>query len=316
MIGRNEGGRLISCLASLRSKLETVVYVDSNSTDCSVEAAEQLGAFVISLDVDQPFTAARARNEGYAALRKLRPCIRYVQFVDGDCELDDAWLNTAVDFMARENDVAVVCGRRRERYPAASVYNYLCDVEWDTPIGSASACGGDSMMRADAFEAVNGFNAQLIAGEEPELCLRLRERGWKIWRLDAEMTRHDAAMMRFGQWWTRTVRWGYALAEVSLLHWYSPLAIWKSELARAIFWGVGLPVLIGLMTLIRPVALVAVLIYPFQISRLAIARGSTSFSSWTYASFLTLSKFAEVHGILKFLWRRIRRPSIKLIEYK
>ena len=37
-------------------------------------------------------------------------------------------------------------------------------------------------MRVEAFEAVGGYRAQLIAGEEPELCVRLREIGWKIWR--------------------------------------------------------------------------------------------------------------------------------------
>ena len=33
------------------------------------------------------------------------------------------------------------------------------------------------MMRVECFRAVGGFNPDLIAGEEPELCFRLRERG-------------------------------------------------------------------------------------------------------------------------------------------
>jgi GT2 family glycosyltransferase len=316
VIGRNEGDRLINCLTQLCSNTANVVYVDSGSTDGSIEAAERLGAYVVRLDAGQPFTAARARNEGFVVLRKLSPDVQLVQFVDGDCRLDDAWLSTAAEFLTQRNDVAVVCGRRRERHPSASIYNRLCDLEWDTPVGESVACGGDAMVRGSAFEAVGGFNAGLIAGEEPELCLRLRERGWKIWRLDAEMTRHDAAMTRFGQWWVRTVRWGYALAEVSQLHRNSPLAIWKSELARTLIWGALLPGLIGFAALIKPAALVAVLIYPLQICRIAIRRGPTSPNSWAHALFVTLAKFAEFQGILKFYWRRLNRRSVKLIEYK
>ena len=36
------------------------------------------------------------------------------------------------------------------------------------------------LVRVEAFEAVGGFRPELIAGEEPELCMRLREKGWKI----------------------------------------------------------------------------------------------------------------------------------------
>ncbi len=316
-IGRNEGERLVRCLTTAKSKVECIVYVDSGSTDHSVEAAERLGAVVIRLDDTEAFTAAKARNAGFRRLKMLRPDIRFVQFIDGDCELADGWLDTAVEFMGRRNDVGVVCGRRRERYPSASAYNLLCDIEWNTPIGEAIACGGDSLVRVEAFELVDGFRPQLIAGEEPELCLRLRENGWKIWRIDAEMTLHDAALKRFGQWWARTVRGGYAAAEVSRLHWSSPYSIWKRELLRAIFWGGTVPILILLLALWQPLALVALLIYPLQICRIAVARGGLrSLQAWSYAAFMTLAKFAEFQGILTFYWRHLRGNSPKLIEYK
>ena len=224
-IGRNEGQRLINCLNSIRAEAKVpTVYVDSGSTDRSSEAAAGLGVTVVNLDMARPFTAARARNEGYAALLKLQPNTRFVQFIDGDCELVSGWLETALEFFAQRSDVAVVCGRRRERHPETSIYNRLCDVEWDTPIGEATACGGDAMIRAEALQAARGYRNELIAGEEPEFCLRLRKLGWKIWRLDAEMTRHDAAMTRFAQWWRRTVRSGYAYAEIAQLHKNSKLA--------------------------------------------------------------------------------------------
>ena len=315
-IGRNEGERLIGCLASVRSDARNIVYVDSGSTDDSVASAKQIGASVVTLDMAHPFTAARARNEGFAALIALRPEIRFVQFVDGDCMLVHGWLDKALAFMEQLQDTAIVCGRRRERHPTASVYNQLCDLEWDTPIGETLACGGDALVRAEAFELVSGFRPELIAGEEPELCVRLRERGWKIWRLDAEMTQHDAAITQFSQWWVRTVRSGYAFVEVSRLHWTSPCGIWRRETARAIFWGGLLPAAICLGGLIHPAALGGALAYFLQICRIAFARGQTSSQSWTYALFMTLAKFAEFQGIVKFYKRHWQRQTAALIEYK
>ncbi|WP_445241601.1 glycosyltransferase family A protein [Microcoleus vaginatus] len=167
-IGRNEGQRLRQCLVSATDKVARVVYVDSGSTDGSLELARSLGADTVELDLSIPFTAARARNEGFARLLELAPDIEFVQFVDGDCEVVDGWIDRAYNELAAKPEVAAVCGRRRERYPEASIYNQLCDIEWDTPIGETKACGGDSMMRASAFQQVEGFNPALIAGEEPE----------------------------------------------------------------------------------------------------------------------------------------------------
>jgi glycosyltransferase involved in cell wall biosynthesis len=316
VIGRNEGERLIRCLSSIVLEMQCVVYVDSGSTDDSIAAAERLGIIVIRLDMTRPFTAGRARNEGFDALRTLQPEVQYVQFIDGDCELVHGWIEAASTFIDQRIDVAVVCGRRRERYPELSVYNHLCDLEWNTPIGEALSCGGDSLMRVDAFAAVGGFRPQLIAGEEPELCLRLRNNGWKIWRLDQEMTRHDAAMTRFSQWWTRAVRSGYGCADVSWFHRASIANVYRRETISAILWGGILPLAIALGAFIYPAVLGVAVIYPVQVCRIAFKRGPMKSESWIYASFMMLAKFAAFYGILKFFWRRRTNRSIKLIEYK
>jgi len=315
VIGRNEGERLVRCLESCRSQAPVIVYVDSGSSDSSVDAAGRLRATIVKLDTCRPFNAARARNEGFATLAARNRNVRFVQFIDGDCELDGNWLATAVQFLLRRNDVAVVCGRRRERHPEKSVYNALCDLEWDTPIGEAADCGGDSLVRADAFKAVGGFDARLIAGEEPELCARLRQAGWKIWRIEAEMTRHDAAMTRFGQWWKRAVRSGYGYAQgagFSSTH----RGIWKRELMRALLWGGVLPLVITTGALIHPVVLATALVYPVQVARIAIHRGAMEWEAWIYALFMMLAKFAEAQGILKQLLQRLRGRAPTPIEYK
>lgn len=308
VIGRNEGARLVACLEALQGQVDHVVYVDSGSSDGSVEHAKSSGAQVIALDMAQPFTAARARNAGVQALGKT---VDYIQFLDGDCTLRADWVATASAYLKAHPKVAVVCGRRRERAPEASLYNALIDAEWDTPVGEAKACGGDALMRASALRDVGGYRDTLIAGEEPELCVRLRQAGWQVWRLDAEMTWHDADMHRFGQWWWRSKRAGYAFAEGAALHGAPPERHWVRETRRALLWGAALPIVIVLAALlIAPAAFVLALVYPAQMVRLGLRHG------WAYGVLNVLGKFAESAGAIEYYWRRLLRSEAKLIEYK
>lgn len=317
VIGRNEGLRLQRCLASLVDAAQQVVYVDSGSTDGSVSMAQALGVEVVELDMSIPFTAARARNEGFARVQRVLPSLRHVQFVDGDCEVVGGWLSKAQAFLDAHPEVAVVCGRRRERFPQHSIYNLLCDLEWDTPIGEAKACGGDALMRAEAFAEVSGFRPDLIAGEEPELCVRLRAKGWKVWRLPEEMTLHDATMTRFGQWWKRTLRGGYAFAEGAYLHGAAPEQHWLRESRRAWFWGLGIPLATVLASLVLGGAgLLLLLVYPLQVVRLARRGVGSARENWLQAFFLVLGKFPEMLGQLKFLLNRFGARKSALIEYK
>lgn len=316
VIGRNEGARLVACLASLgRAGLDRVIYVDSGSTDGSVKAAEDAGAGVVALDTNQPFTAARARNAGLDRLRTgLVPDL--VQFIDGDCALDPDWIAAARQVLDQKPTVAVVCGRRRERFPTASVYNRLCDAEWDTPVGETLACGGDALMRWRALEDVGGYHPNLIAGEEPEMCLRMRRVGWQIWRLDAEMTLHDAAMTTLGQFWKRMQRSGFAAAEGAQMYGRAPERHGVATVRRALLWAVCFPTVIVLgLCILGPVALWGLLLYPAQVLRLALRKGGGRFA-WEQAIFLTIGKFAEAAGIFSYNLRRWRGGKVQLIEYK
>ena len=317
VIGRNEGERLTKCLESVVGLPSRVVYVDSGSTDGSIEAARAMGVDVIELDVRVSFTAARARNEGFRRLRELFPYLDYVQFLDGDCELASGWLEKAVVFLDARRDAAAVCGRLRERFPERSIYNLLCDIEWDSPIGEAKACGGNALMGTEAFEKLGGYRADLIAGEEPELCVRLRASGWRIWRLGEEMALHDAAILRFSQWWKRTQRAGYAYAQGAYLHGAPPERHCVRESRSAWFWGLGIPVAaFGLSLWLGCWALILFLVYPLQIVRLAARGGRSPGQNWWRAGFLVLGKFPEMVGQTKFLIHRYLGGQPRLIEYK
>jgi GT2 family glycosyltransferase len=321
VIGRNEGERLVRCLKSLVREDRPSVYVDSGSTDGSVQVAQSLGARVVDLDLSRKFTAARARNKGFEGLVFEHPELTYVQFVDGDCEVDPDWLDRARAHLETHPDVTVVCGRRRERFPEKSVYNRLCDLEWDTPVGIADSCGGDALMRVDAFRAAGGFREGLIAGEEPELCFRLRRAGGKIERLDAEMTLHDAAMTEASQWFKRAKRAGHAYAERAALHGREPGRPGVKHTASNLVWGLGVPLAVGAATatagpMVGSFGGVSAYSYLFYKSYRSERKRRNAGDALLFAASCVASKFPEAMGAVGYLTNRLRGRESQLIEYK
>jgi glycosyltransferase involved in cell wall biosynthesis len=326
VIGRNEGERLRRCLHSLGERARRAVYVDSGSTDGSVALARALGVHVVELDTAVPFTAARARNAGLDALVATGRAGEFVQFVDGDCEIEAGWLERAAAELRADPRLVVVFGRRREREREASPYNRLCDLEWDVPVGEALACGGDAMLRVAALREAGGYDATLIAGEEPELCMRLRARGGVVRRLDAPMTIHDAAMTNWRQWWRRMTRGGYVEAEGLARHGRA-YPRWRSAWGN-LAWAVALPIAVLAAAaaamvggaLVSAVVVVAGLLAIYALQWLRIARGAAA--RWPvrdprlWATSCLLGKWPATQGMFTFWWRRARGGQRRLIEYK
>jgi GT2 family glycosyltransferase len=317
-IGRNEGERLKRCLAAAVGHYSVVVYVDSASTDGSTAAARAAGADVVSLDMSIPFTAARARNAGWQRALALHPGLQYIQFIDGDCEILPGWPPLGLAFLQARPTVGAVAGHVRERYPERSIYNLMCDTEWQRPPGEATAVYGIALMRVAALKETGGFDVRMIAGEEPELCLRMRRKGWTIWQLDTPMTLHDAAMMRFGQWWKRTMRAGYAFRLGATMHGKAPERFWVVEQRRGWLWGVGMPATAVLGTLVVSpwLGMALASLYPLQWLRLYWQRRRKLPSAALQTFFLVLGKLAEGAGQIKFLWHRATGAHVRLIEYK
>jgi len=319
-IGRNEGQRLRLCLESVLGCGLTVVYVDSGSTDGSIELAHELGANVVNLDMAIKFSAARARNAGFERLFELDPTIEYVQFVDGDCELVAGWLAAGCEALEREPGIGVVDGRRRERYRGGSPYNTLCDLEWDAPLGECRYCGGDALMRAEAFRQIGGYNPALIAGEEPEMCVRMRAAGWKIVRLGAEMSVHDAAMTRFRQWRRRAVRAGHAFAEGAFLHGRRPERHWVQESRSVWIWGFLVPLLaLAPATITHGWSLLLLLAYvllAWRIYRHCRRRMLSASDTRLFVLFTIIGKFPQLAGQVHFWVKRLLSREHQLIEYK
>lgn len=322
VIGRNEGPRLRLCLRSLITQTPDLVYVDSGSSDGSASFARSLGVNVVELSLSKPFTMGRGRNAGLTRLLEINPALDFVQFVDGDCEVLSGWIDQAEQALRCRPEVAVVSGRRSERYPESSIYNRLCDLEWDTPAGESRACHGDAMMRVLALRQVGVFSETMIAGEEAELCLRLRRAGWKILRLDVPMTLHDAGIESFGQWWTRATRSGHAYAEGAWMHGLTKERHNVRPIASILFWTLGIPAsVIGVAWLISGLSALLLTGYGvlwWRVAREQTSRGRSKEDARLYSTFTVVGKFAQLVGVVRFIWYRflMRRQHGGLIEYK
>lgn len=328
VIGRNEGERLQRCIRSVQGAAEWIVYVDSGSDDGSQSWAREQGIDVIELDTSIPFTMARARNAGWRRLAEGGRELQFVQFVDGDCEVLPGWIEIAAETLRRRPEAGAVGGIRRERFPEATIYNRLTDLEWIRLPGDDVFFLGDVMIRLEALRRTGGFNEGMIAGEEAELGLRIRELGLRLVQLGDPMTLHDMGMTRFRQWWRRATRTGHAYAESAWSTAGSGHRHHVRDCVRSIAWAIGWPSLLA-SAIVAAVALgtwwwlapIAVLALPLANIARTAARRHRSFSTpwrhaWLYAVFCLLSKPAHLRGMATFAWSHVRGRRAGLIEYR
>lgn len=322
VIGRNEGERLIACLQALVRQHRPILYVDSGSSDGSVERARALDVEVLELDPSRPFSAARARNEGAAALFRRHADLRFVQFIDGDCIPAAGWLDAAETALDADERRAVVFGQLEERDPGASIYNRLCALEWRSPAGRVTNFGhilGITMVRRSVFESLGGFNSAFVAGEDPEFGARVSMAGYHAHKLAVPMAVHDADIKHFGQWWTRAVRGGHAIGQRARAHAKSDQPDGAHELRSTLFWAALVPALIvlalpathgGSLLLLGGYAVLA-----WRIARYRRRIGDSAREAWLCAVFTVVGKFANAWGLLKYHLNRLR-GRIRIIEYK
>jgi len=251
IIGRNEGERLERCISTAQAiqgwTPAEILYVDSGSTDGSLELAARLGATVLALPPG-PFTAAKARNFGWT-----RAVGDLILFLDGDTILLEDFPLAALAKLREDPTNAAAWGHRREVCPCLSLYVRVLDLDWVYAPGETLFFGGDVLVRREALEAVGGFDETLIAGEEPEMCRRMRSLGWHIQHIDVPMTMHDLAITRFSQYWRRSQRAGFAFAAVSARFRGSAEPFWSDEASRnkqrGLFWMIS-PILAAVLSVV------------------------------------------------------------------
>ena len=322
IIGRNEAERLPGALASVARETFASVYIDSGSHDDSVAIARANATPVLLLDPARPFTAARARNEGLAALLSIDPSLSFVMFLDGDCCLASGFIATAMQAMDVDPLCAVVVGHLAEVTVAPSIYSTLSALEWSTSAGEITDfgnLGGIMFARVADIRAIGGFNDKMIAGEDSELGVRLALVGRRVIKVDAPMASHRGDIVRFGQWWRRSVRAGQALAHRFRLHGRSRLQDCRRAYISTILWGGVLPVVgLALAPLTRGLSLLVLAAYGMLMMRLTTyyrQRGARLAGALIAAAFGIAAKFANFVGLLRFHFHELRGRTM-LVEYK
>lgn len=320
VIGRNEGQRLAACLASIQNTAHNIemIYVDSDSQDGSPELAASLGAKVLRVKPERP-CAAIGRNAGWRVASAP-----YILFLDGDTLLHPEFLQHALEAMNDET-VAVVWGHRRELYPEHSLYNRVLDLDWIYPAGISEFCGGDALMRRSILEQVNGFSENLIAGEEPELCQRIRALNKIILHIDQPMTRHDLAINRFSAYWKRAFRAGHAYADVAQRMKNSDFPLWQDECRRnAVRATILISLLVVAFVFSAMTSSVFALLAVFGFYGLLVVRSAYK-ARWKDSNPITLllygihSQFQQIPiacGQLSYWYHRFHNKQQGLIEYK
>jgi len=321
VIGRNEAEHLRACLASINAMQHDnfdleLIYVDSSSTGNSIQIAEAAGARVLKI-AGRP-TAALARNTGWREARG-----ELILFLDGDTILDANFIRTALPSLA-DDTIAVLCGSRRESHPERSIYNRVLDLDWNGTPGYVDSCGGDALVRRSALELVNGYDPSLIAGEEPDLCRRLRAHSLNILRMDIPMTTHDLAITKFSQYWRHNTSIGYAYAEVSARYAATPMPLWSREAKSNILRAVALTLLFNISILCALLTwtlwplLFGALFFASLVQRTALrARNKTLHipTRLLYGIHSHLQQIPIFIGQLNYRTRR-KRSAPKLVEYK
>jgi hypothetical protein len=142
------------------------------------------------------------------------------------------------------------------------------------------------------------------------------------------MTRHDAQMLRFGQWWRRQVRSGYGSMNVaSKVHGHERpfAAMIRSTRIWTIGWTLGIAAgpVVGMMAGSRGLGLlisVAVFVLVFmQAGRVAmktIRRGYPVGTSVGYGFMTMVAKWGMLIGQWKYWSDRAAKKTRRIIEYK
>jgi len=193
VIGRNEGWKLKLCLKSVQESIRynkyinsEVVYVDSASTDESIEIAKSYDSIKIyKLIAD--YNAPIARNLGAS---KASGDILF--FIDGDMEIEPDFL---VNVLNRNGEL---CYGFIGGYYIGRYYNANWDFLYEKrmPIRSKSRdyfqafTGGLFIISKQYWDLVEGMKPYLTGGADPDIALRLAKKGiLKLW-IDKPMAKH------------------------------------------------------------------------------------------------------------------------------
>lgn len=240
---RNEAAFIERCLTSLihqtlaRDRFEVLV-VDGRSTDKTREIVSRFVEHTPFLRLlDNPGqTAPHAMNIG---LEEARADV--IVRVDGHCELDPDYLETALEILA-ETGAGCVGGPLKnvgETYWARAIA-----LGMSSPFGvgnalfryAEQASEVDTLAfgayRREVFETVGPFNEELTRNQDDEYNYRVRAAGFKIW-LDPRLRSVYYTRGTLKSLWKQYYQYGFWKIRVLELH---PGSLQLRHLIPALFW--------------------------------------------------------------------------------
>ncbi|UCD05132.1 MAG: glycosyltransferase [candidate division WOR-3 bacterium] len=207
IIGKDEEKNLANCIRSVRdieypAERVEIIYVDNGSHDRSVAIARQQNINTVEERGQYP-SPGLARNRG---IREAKYDI--IHFIDGDMTMDSGYLGKAVRFLDVDK-IGCVIGDVQELGSESSFLSRVLNYPWASrKTGFVEAPGGGGTFRKSVLEAVEGYNPYVLKGQETEIGYRIREEGYRIYKIDHLMAMHDYGINRLDDLVKRSYRMG------------------------------------------------------------------------------------------------------------
>jgi len=191
IIGRNEGWKLTKCFQSVidtinYNKLENheIIYVDSQSTDDSIERAKKFSEIKIFQIIGQ-CNAAIARNIG-----AKESSGDTLFFIDGDMEILPEFLPLVFE-EEKKLKYDFVSGQLIDHF--YDVANNLLYKKNHISINKEQykeTTGGIFLINRELWDSVNGMKTKYRVNEDLDLGLRLSQKGTKLLRKIEVLAKH------------------------------------------------------------------------------------------------------------------------------
>jgi glycosyltransferase involved in cell wall biosynthesis len=185
---RHIAASIESALRALAGMNGEIILADSASTDQTVEIAATYPVKIVTL------RSAADRSCGAGVQLGYQYSVGdYVCLLDGDMQLHTDFLPAAIKFLEQNPEFAGVGGMIVERETGNCEYVKRAQaVDFDRLPGEVKKldCGG--VYRRQAIETVGYLgDRNLHGGEEFELAVRLRARGWRLSRIAVTAIDHN-----------------------------------------------------------------------------------------------------------------------------
>lgn len=179
---RNAALSLETCLLSIQGQIDKayeLIVVDRDSTDNTKAIAKKFTDKVYN------FGSERSEQRNFGAKQSSGD---YLLFIDADMELSPAVISAAVGKIQSDPEIKAVI--IPEKSVGEGYWSEVKSFERSFYINDSNIEAPRFIKRED-FLKINGYDADLIAGEDWDLHQRLKDNGIKIGRIDTLIYHHE-----------------------------------------------------------------------------------------------------------------------------